>query len=357
MQRPKFTSEIILILTSFLISTAVWLVAKQHDLEKKIVTAEVVARDIPPNLEIKFSPKVINISVQYPRTYAHLIQPDAFSIELKGITENFANALDFKSTMIQINVQNIVINNLPETVRAISVSKKFVSLKARLYTRKSGIGVVMKGKPAKGFRLIEDMIKTEPKTVLLTGPPEAFSIIADSSDNSITLDSEELDIEGKNENFFQEMSVPLPEDIKFISGDSLHFDLHDKLKVKVHVAIEEMEQEKIITNVPIVIKTFSKQLKPEYSPRSANVTVKAPISILKELNRESFIFIPRQPLEETEGYSADIAIDIKFSDKVSPSIKDETSILSYTPSVINIKIAAVKNIEKKEESIPIENNK
>ena len=121
----------------------------------------------------------------------------------------------------------------------------------------------------------------------------------------------------------------------------MRIQTQDKLSVVVHVVIVEKEQRKTFPDVPIVIKTFSKNLKPIYSPGKASVTVEAPMSILEALNSDSFIFIPRQPLEETADYTADIAIDAKFSDAIRPEVRDKATIISWQPEVIHIRIVPV----------------
>ncbi len=339
MPRLKRTSEIVILIASFFIAFAVWLVAKQRDFDNQIVAARVVGVGAPPNIETRIAPPALNVSVQYPKTFAHLIRPEAFTIalDLKGINENFAGVDKFKSIPFPISVKNVRKHNLPDAVRPNAVlGQDYVTLSARLYTQKAKIFVEKSGKPPPDYRLIQDPPTVEPAEVLLTGSPENLKRAVKQEKNHIILETQPVNIEGKKGNFFEMVNVPLPVGLKPVGKDTL--------RVRVHIVIGEQVKRKTFANVPIIIKTFSENLKPVYSPTAAIVTVEAPISMLKKLNRDSFIFIPRQPLEETAGYTANIAIDVKFSDKTPPLIREKATIVSYKPEVIRIKI--VPRLEK-----------
>ena len=349
MPRLKFTSDMVLLLASFFIALAVWLVAKQSDFENQIVAARVVCEGVPDNVEIQIIPSTINVSVQYPKTYAHMIHPEAFTIELKGINENYAGAEDFQYTPITITVRNVVTHNLPESVQPTALGQELVRLGARLYTLPGRVKVITKGEPAQGYRLIQDPPRVEPKQVLLTGAPENIALAKEPEKDEMFLVTNPVDIQGKKENYFQSVTVPLPKGLEYVKDDRLRVQILDKLDVQVHVVIGEKKNQETISDIPIVIKTFSENLKPVYSPDTASVTVEAPISMLKQLDRDTFMFIPRQPLEERAGYTADIAIDARFSDKIPPEIRDQATIIKYQPEVINIRIVSRSPGEQEEE--------
>jgi len=341
MPRPKLTSEIVLFITSFFIAMIIWIVAKQNDFENQTISAHVTAVDVPENIEIQITPPNVNLSVQYPKTYAHLIIPDAFIVELKGIDENFAGIDSFKLTPINISLRNVVMRNLPDSVRPTALAQDFVNINARLLTEKACIVVQKTGTPAQGYRLIVDPLPVQPAEVLLTGSPKNLAKAKKKGEEFITLQTAMVSIEGKNDNYFETVNVPLPEGLKFVQEDRMRIQVLNKLGVQVHIVIGEKEMKKTFADVPIVIKTFSKNLKAQYSPLKASVTVEAPKSMLQGLSADSFIFIPRQPLEETPDYTADIAIDARFSDNIPRAVREKVSIVSWKPEVIRIKIIPV----------------
>jgi len=341
MPRPKLTSEIALFITSFFIAMIIWIVAKQNDFENQTVSAHVTVVEVPENIETQITPPNVNISVQYPKTYAHLIIPDAFTIELKGIDENFAGIDSFKLTPMNISLRNVVMHNLPDSVRPTALAQDFVNINARILTEKARIVVQKTGNPAQGYRLIVDPPPVQPAEILLTGPPKNLAKAKKQGEEFISLQTAAVNIEGKNDNYFETVDVPLPEGFKYIQEDRMRIQVLDKLSVQVHVVIGEKEMKKTFPDVPIVIKTFSKNLKAQYSPLTASVTVEASKSMLQGLSADSFIFIPRQPLEETPDYTADIAIDARFSDNIPRAVREKVGIVSWQPEVIRIKIIPV----------------
>ncbi len=86
-----------------------------------------------------------------------------------------------------------------------------------------------------------------------------------------------------------------------------------------------------------------------YEPKRTTVTVEAPLSLLDRINGQSFVFNPKQPLEESAGYSANVAIEAKFSDAVSPDVKENATIVTTSPDVISIQFVEK---EKQTPSLP-----
>jgi len=352
MTRLKITSDIILFIVSLFIALAVWLVARQSDFENQILAARVAPEGAPDTMEIKMDPPSINVSIQYPKTYDYLIHPEAFTIVLKGIRENLAGTGDFMYTPFNITLRNVSMHDLPATVRPTGLSQDLVTVGARLYTRQARIMATRTGKPADGYRLIQDPIRLEPELVIVTGPPSILFPQGHSPQDPLILETEPVSLEGRKESSFETVNVPLPKAIKYVKDDKLHVQVQENLSVRAHIVIDEEERQKTISDVPIVIKAFSENLTPVYSPGIANVTVEAPLSMLKDLNRDSFMFIPRLPVEERVGYKADIALDAKFSDKIPPHIRDKASIISYTPDVIHIEIVPRTDRGEQGEMIP-----
>lgn len=357
MLRPKVTSEIVLLVGSFFIAIAVWLVAKQNDFDNQLISAQIVTEGTPENMIIEIDPPTVNVSIQYPKTLEYLIRPEAFTIELKGISENLAGAEDLNYTAFNITLRNVVTHDLPPSIRPTALAQDVVTLGAKLHTRKAKIVVKQTGKPAEGYRLIQNPPRIDPKEILVTGSPKELDQATDPENKIILLETEPLNIEGRKESRFETVSVKLPDGLRYVKEVLLRVQIQDTLTARVHVIIGEEERKKTITDIPIVIKTLSENLILTYSPTMGNVTVEAPISMLEELNSNSFMFIPRQPLEEREGYEADIAVDAKFTDKIPPRIRDKAMISSFDPKVIHLKIQSrVEETPQKEIDMGIRSN-
>jgi YbbR domain-containing protein len=354
MFRPKATSEIVLLVGSFFIAIAVWLVAKQNDFDNQLISAKIMTEGASENMIIEIDPPNVNVSIQYPKTLEYLIRPEAFFIELKGINENLAGAEDFNYTPFNITLRNVVTHNLPPTIRPTALGQDMVTLGAKLHTGKAKISVKQTGKPAEGYRLIQNPPRVDPGEILITGSPKDLDLAMNPENKIILLETEPLNIEGRMESSFETLIVKLPNGLRYVKEDKLRVQIQDTLTVRVHVVIGEEERKKTITDIPIVIKTLSENLNLVYSPTFGDVAVEAPISMLEELNSSSFMFIPRQPLEEREGYEADIAVDAKFTDKIPPRIRDKAVISSFDPKAIHIKIQSrVEETPQKEINIGI----
>jgi hypothetical protein len=133
----------------------------------------------------------------------------------------------------------------------------------------------------------------------------------------------------------------LPQGIRLID------ELNSRLQV--NVVIEEEQGQRDFINIPIDIKTFSENLVVRYEPKRTTVTVEAPLSLLDKINGQSFVFNPKQPLEESAGYSANVAIEANFSDTVSPDVKENATIVTTSPDVISIQFVEK---EKQTPSLP-----
>jgi YbbR domain-containing protein len=338
MFRYKFTSEIVLLIGSFFIAIAVWLVAKQNEFDNQLISVKIITEGAPENMIVQIDPPSVNVSIQYPKTLEYLIRPEAFTIELKGINETLAGAEDFNYSSFSITLRNVITHNLPPTIRPTALGQDVVTLGAKLHTARAKISVKLTGKPSEGYRLIQNPPRLDPGEIMVTGSPKDLEKAVDPEKTMISLETEPLNIEGRKESSFETVAVKLPPGLRYVKEDKLRVQIQDTLTARVHVVIGEEERTKTITDIPIIIKTLSENLILTYSPTMGQVIVDAPISMLEELNSGSFMFIPRQPLEERDGYEADIAVDAKFTDKIPPRIRDKAIISSFDPKAIHINI-------------------
>jgi hypothetical protein len=220
------------------------------------------------------------------------------------------------------------------------VDPKRAVVRARYYSEVATVVPVTSGAPAVGYRLTKSVADTS-EEVLVTGEPHRLEELKQSGDGRIEISTEAIVLDGKKENFFAHVKLVVPQGIKLL-------DDHNS-RLQFNMVIEEEKGRRDFTNVPIGIKTFSENLVVRYEPKVTTVTVEAPLSLLDKINGQSFVFNPKQPLEESAGYSANIAIEAKFSDMVSPDVKENAAIVTTNPDVISIQFVEK---EKQSSSLP-----
>jgi len=364
MARLRLTSDVVLIVASFVIAIAVWLAARQTDFEKQVVAVEVVVKNAPENCIIEIEPSHINVAFQYPKMYAPYVNPDFFVVEIEGIGESMAG-LDAPITRtINFNLNSIKARQtVPEGIHATDLKQNFVNLDIQMITAPATVHLgEIAGTPAEGYYMIPEHCRVEPPEILLTGSPEQLKAAprlespsweerhgteADPKRHMILLRTESLRIEGRSESdFLDAVSVPLPEGLRVVMREGGSFRVLDSLKVQVHLVIGERRIIRTYSDIPITIQTLSKKMEAAYQPDRGSVTVEAPTSVMNQLTSGSFLFIPRQPVQETVGYKAEIALDARFAEGVPTSLRDKAGITSFEPQVISIEILGL------EEEIP-----
>jgi hypothetical protein len=334
--KTRLSSEFKLILASLFIAFIIWLIAKQGDVDQETLIVKVTTINEPRYCDVELVTDEAAIVVQFPKAQKYIISPDNFKILVD--LSNIAVGIDsYKETTIPITVSDVERFNLPDSVKAADViDPKRVVVRAKYYSELATVAPVTSGAPAEGFRLAKPVAAT-PKEVLVTGEPGRLEEIKQLGNGRIEVPTETIMLDGKKENFLAQVKLLLPQGIRLID------ELNSRLQV--NVVIEEEKARRDFANIPIDIKTFSENLVAHYEPKTTTVTVEAPLSLLDKINGQSFVFNPKQPLEESAGYSANVAIEAKFSDAVSPDVKENATIVTTSPDVISIQF-----LEKEKQS-------
>lgn len=332
MLKPRLSSDFLLLLSALFMSFVIWLIAKQTEIEVSSLLVRVIEENKPDNCEVKIMPSFAEIKVQYSKAQKRFIAPSNFNVvvNLKDI-EAFAGIQEFKSIPFPLTVADVDKLGIPQTIKALAIiDPKTVIVQVKLNTAEARVEPVAKGSLPANYRLIQPL-SVSPEKVLITGSQSLLNSLRDK-ENQIKLYTEPIDLTNKKDSFFNMVRIITPEGIKLVNED-------DSL-VRVVAAVGEVKQRKVFDNVPIVIKVFSENLRAEYSPQTARVTVEAPISRLDNISEDSFTFNPSQPLDESEGFSAVVALEARFSENTSLDVRETATIVDYEPKAIKLKLVA-----------------
>lgn len=336
-KRHRISSDFILILSSLLIAFVIWLIAAEADIETDNLTVSVEVINSPENYNIEIAPKETIITVQYPKAQKSSIISPNFKvvIDLNNLPE-FTQREPLISTTWVLSPVDVVKNkNVSERVKVIEiVQPKRISIRAKMNIEWAEIEPVLRGKLKEGFRLAEPP-RAQPPRVKVTGSEKTIQTLKEANEGKIILKTDVVDISGESSSFFRTVKLNLPEGLELVNPE-------DEF-VQVVVGVAEVEETKKIQSVPIEIKTFTQNIEPVYSPKTATIEVKAPLSVIKNLSANDFYCEPIQPIEETVGFQGKVAIEAKFREDVPPAVKEKVAILSVNPEAVDLEIKQTKS--------------
>ena len=213
------------------------------------------------------------------------------------------------------------------------VQPKRISIRAKMNIEWAEVKPVIRGKLKEGFQIAESP-RAQPPRVKVTAPAKTLQILKEVNNGKIVLKTDEVDISGESSSFFRTVKLNVPRGLELVNPE-------DEF-VQVIVGVAEVEKIKKIHSVPIEIKTFTQNIETVYSPKTATIEVKAPLSIIKDLSASDFYCEPVQPIDETVGFHGKVAIEAKFREDVSPSIKEKVGIISVKPEAVELEIKQAK---------------
>jgi hypothetical protein len=172
-------------------------------------------------------------------------------------------------------------------------------------------------------------VHRKPEQVLVTGEPGILEKLKELGGGEIVVATEEVSVEGRRENFPQTARLMLPEGIKLLrEEDSL---------VELIVEVKERVESKTVAGVELSLPTFLEGVVTETSPTQVRVKVEAPVSLLEKIDRSSFVFNTKQPLNEVPGSVGSFAIEAKFSDSVEREVRERGSVIGLEPDTVEIR--------------------
>jgi hypothetical protein len=326
--KAVLSSDFMLVLSSLLIAFVIWLIAKYGEIETDTLNVPVNLVNIADNSDVKLLTRDASITVQYPKSLKSYIVPANFRI-VKDANSINPGISKYEKLYLPISVDDVVTINLPQSVKAIGIGEpKQIALEAKYYSEMAKIAPKIKGIPQQNYVVVSPA-QAKPDQVLVTGAPEFLKKLKESSGGQITLPTEEVNVEGKKESFPQTVRVLLPEGLKLLrEEDSL---------VEVIVGITEKTTRKTIRDIPLSLPTFLENVRTETNPSRVSVTVEAPMSLVDKIDKDSFVFNTKQPLEEVPGAVGRFAIEAKFSDSTDREVRERATIISVEPDKVEIR--------------------
>jgi YbbR domain-containing protein len=323
----RVSSEFKLVLASLFIAFIIWLIAKQGDVDQETLVVRVSPINEPKYCDVEIMTDEAAIVVQFPKAQKYQISPANFKI-LVDLSHIDIGIDSYKETTIPIAASDVQRSDLPDTIKVVDVvDPRRIIVSAKYHSEVASVLPATSGSPAPGYRLAKP-VTTNPEQVLVTGDAGRLEELKQLGGGHIEIPTEPVVLDGMKENFLTQVKLLMPHGIRLIDERNS--------RLQANVVIEEERIQRDFADVPIDIKTFSKNLVARYQPKTTTVTVEAPLSFLDKINAESFVFNPKQPLEESAGYSANVAIEAKFSDTVSPEVKENATIIGTKPDVISI---------------------
>jgi hypothetical protein len=322
------SSDVVLIIASLFIAFVIWLIAKYGQIETDTIAVPVNLVNPPENCEVKLINREVSINVQYPKSLKNYVSPRNFRV-VRDASMIIPGIDKFERQFLPITVDDVLTISLPHSVKPIGIEEpKQITVESKYYSEVARVEPRTKGNPDKNYEVLSP-VHSKPEQVLVSSAPDLLKSVKEKGGGEIVLSTEEISVEGKRESFPQTVRLLLPEGLKLLhEEDSL---------VEVIVEIKEKIGRRTISDIPLSLPTFLKGVKIETKPEEVSVTVEAPISLLSQLDEDSFVFSTKQPLDEVPGSEGSFAIEAKFSDSVGREVREHSSIIGVDPEKVDIK--------------------
>jgi hypothetical protein len=159
------------------------------------------------------------------------------------------------------------------------------------------------------------------------------SIPRDDLTSKMKLQTEAVSVAELRESTLQTVTIQVPNAVRLVQPTT-------KL-AEVNIEIQEVQT---VTEIKGIKLDFS-AVAPEavlmkYQPKTASVTVKGPVSLLKELKPESFEASLMRPAEEVPGESKEVPLEIRFGSQLSEELRSRLSIQSFEPKKLKVSYEA-----------------
>jgi YbbR domain-containing protein len=255
-------------------------------------------RNIPPHLMI-VSPRVdfIDLRVSGPRTLLSRIDAERLAIvlDLSGVRPGPA--------VFRILTEAL---NLPRGVAVVRVTPSEVTLDLERVARKTvAVHLTLTGKPPSGLRVTDS--KVAPEVVEVIGPTDEVEQIKQAETVAIDLSQAEPGL------IEREVGLETPREYVSFSASRVH----------AQVQLEEPEQTRAFTGVPIVVRNAV--YRTTVTPATVRITVRGPRSTTELLELDhGAVYIDAAGLEpggHTATPSVDLPADVELVKQEPTSVK------------------------------------
>lgn len=327
-----------LALAALFISSVIWLMARQGELESDQLTIPIVLEGVPENVEVDYTPRHVAALAKFPHNQRGRI-----------VAQNFSVVLDLKQRLgpdartwggvetaeihrIALGLDDIIANGVPQSVRITEfVGRSQVEVQAKLQIATLPVEIQTTGALPASSEL-KAPLRAEPSQVLVTAPYEVLQRVRDEG---TTLKTRPVDLTGRTTDFIDLPGLIIPPELELVRESDRN--------VQVFVLIREKEVTRSISDVPIDLYVLSNDLNIHVTPPTAEIRLRGKISLVSQVNATSFVFSPKEFLPEEAGLKKRIELVAAFDKDVPLEIREGVKIEGQMPALVDVEFTSRAN--------------
>jgi YbbR domain-containing protein len=203
---------------------------------------------------------VTEVTVSGPESIVRQVERARVLINLDGIRESLDETLPIEILDKEdISLQGLTIN--PESVRV------SIPISQQRGIRDVAVKVVVQGEQAPGYR-IEKISVFPPVVTVFADDPALVSALPG------VVETQPLDLQGRNEDISTRLSLNLPENITLVGVQT----------VQVQVSISPIQNSVTLLNQPINVNGLSEGLAAQVYPQAVDVIISGPVPVLEAIS-------------------------------------------------------------------------
>jgi len=290
---------------SIILSILVWYVIIGQETSEAVMFVPIEYQNLPDYLEIVNNPrKIIELTLKGPSAFLKKLSPQDLKVSL-DLSQAHPGDKTFFSNELNIDV--------PLGITVSKISPTFIKIAFDITARKKiPIKPTFSGKLEYGYKLAS--FSLEPNHILVEGAQKVLNKL-------VYINTDPISLEGLKGDAIFNVSI---------SGDLPNVRLLESPEITVHLKIEEIYVEKVISR--LAIEVDNKKIK-SYSPHYVSLSLKAPIRIIENLDLNSI-----RAIIEAQGLPpGEHQVPIKIL--VPENLKNSLKIVSINPPAIRIYIS------------------
>lgn len=324
-----------LALAALFISSVIWLMARQGELESDQLTIPVVLEGVLENIEVDYTPRHIAALAKFPHNQRGRIVAQNFSVVLNleerlgPDPRTWGGVESAEIHRIALGLEDIIANGVPQSVRISEfVGRSQIEVQAKLQIATLPVEIQTAGELPSSNEL-KAPLRAEPSQVLVTA---SYETLQEVRDQALTLKTRPVDLTGRTNDFIDLSGLILPPELELVRESDRN--------VQVFVLIREKEVTRSIADVPIELFVLSNDLIIEKTPPVAEIRLRGKISLVSQLNSNSFVFSPKEFLPEEAGLRKRIELIAAFKKDVPLEIREGVVIEGQIPAMIEVEFTS-----------------
>lgn len=298
--------EILLAAISVLLGFVLWVIVRQGDTVTKAVPMAVVHTGVPPMIEIEsIEPKTLLVSFTMKKADEDLARAaDQFraTIDLSDIGDEagIGEAMDIKYIVTQQQLR------YPQELDPSTGADKLeVTIRARVRTTEAKVVPrFTPGNPPEGYYVDRERIELGTETVQV-----AVSRMP-APGEEVVIETMPIDVAGRTETLVGDFDLDYDE-----TRGIFPLPRRKRESISIVVPILERTEERRFSDIEVQYQPIKQSVRADLSPRTVDVAISGPQSIVGEITREMLKLSPKpnQALDnETPGLTVDCAIELKY---------------------------------------------